>query len=125
MLFFDVDTQVDFMDPNGALYVQGATEIQANIEKLLSAAGVLGITTISTSCAHVENDAEFSIFPPHCIEGTAGAARIHHDLPALPRTEIPASPAPEQPGDLALAPATHYVVKKRVFDPFSTRGSKA
>ena len=121
MLFFDVDTQFDFMHPKGALYVEGALDIQSNIEKLLSAAGVLGITTISTSCAHVEDDAEFEIFPPHCIEGTPGAERIHDDLPALPRYEVSASTTDEQAAQLELLPATHYVVRKRVFNPFSNR----
>lgn len=121
MLFFDVDTQVDFMHPNGALYVEGATEIHSNIEKLLSAAGVLSITTISTSCAHLPGDEEFKIFPPHCIEGTPGAERIHHDLPALPRFEVPATTTDDEAARIELLPATHYVVKKRVFNPFSNR----
>ena len=120
MIFFDVDTQVDFMHPEeGALYVKGADEIAGNIEKLLSAAGVLGITTVSTSCAHEADDPEFEIFPPHCIEGTRGAERLHHDLPALPRRVVHAT-ASEDP-EAKLSPATHYVVKKRVFDPFSNR----
>ncbi len=118
MIFFDVDTQIDFMHPeHGALYVGGADEIAENIEKLLSAAGVLGITTVSTSCAHEADDPEFEIFPPHCIEGTRGAERIHGDLPALPRRVIESSASEDR--DAMLLPATHYVIKKKVFDPFS------
>jgi nicotinamidase/pyrazinamidase len=120
MIFFDVDTQVDFMHPeHGALYVRGADEIAANIEKLLSAAGVLGITTGSTSCAHEPDDPEFEIFPPHCIEGTRGAERIYSDLPALPRRIIDTRASEDL--EATLMPATHYVIKKRVFDPFSNR----
>ncbi|QQS45287.1 MAG: cysteine hydrolase [Acidobacteriota bacterium] len=117
MLFIDVDTQRDFMDPDGALYVPGAVEIKDNIERLLRAAAERGITTISTRCAHDPNDAEFEIFPPHCVKGTPGAERIFPDLPALPRHEIPTDAA-AVPG-ATLEQGAHYVISKKVFDPFS------
>jgi len=46
---------------------------------------------------------------------------IHDDLPALPRYEVSASTTDEQAAQLELLPATHYVVRKRVFNPFSNR----
>ena len=85
MIIFDIDTQHDFMHRDGALYVPGADEIRAQIERLLEAAGSSGVTTISSRCAHGPDDPEFEIFPPHCIDGTVGAERIFHlkveDLP--------------------------------------------
>src|SRR5262245_27579563 len=119
MIFFDIDTQRDFMDSSGALYVPDAEAIRPNIERLLRAAGERKVMTISTRCAHEPDDPEFEIFPPHCIDGTLGAARAFANLPALPRREIPvdavADPrAPRQP-------ATHYIVKKKVFDLFSNQ----
>jgi nicotinamidase/pyrazinamidase len=117
MVFFDIDTQHDFMDRDGALYVRDAETIRPNIERLLGAASERRITTVSSRCAHQENDPEFEVFPPHCIEGTPGAERIFAALPALPRREIPVGAAPEP--QARLVPATHYIVKKQVYDLFS------
>jgi nicotinamidase/pyrazinamidase len=119
MIFFDVDTQRDFMDADGALYVPGAEIARPNIERLLRAAGSAGITTISSRCAHEAGDAEFELFPPHCLDGTRGAERVFAELPALPRMEI-AVEAEADP-DAELLPATHYIVKKKAFDLFSNR----
>lgn len=52
MIFIDIDTQRDFMNEDGALYVPGATTVRDNIERLLRAATERGIATISTRCAH-------------------------------------------------------------------------
>src|SRR6185295_883710 len=73
MIFFDIDSQHDFMDRGGALYTPDSETIKPNLELLLRAAGEYRITTISSRCAHVPNDPEFAIFPPHCIDGTYGA----------------------------------------------------
>jgi nicotinamidase/pyrazinamidase len=67
-VFFDVDTQIDFMVPAGALYVPGAERLIPIIAALNRRAPVL----ISTMCAHQENDTEFRDWPPHCIAGTVG-----------------------------------------------------
>lgn len=119
MIFFDVDTQRDFMHSEGALYVPAAETIHQNIERLLRAAGEHEITTVSSRCAHEPGDQEFEIFPPHCIDGEPGAERIFADLPALPRQEI-AVDAEADP-QARLQPANHYVVKKKVFDLFSNQ----
>lgn len=119
MIFFDVDTQWDFMDSRGALYVPDAETIHLNIERLLRAAGDRKVTTISSRCAHEPDDPEFEIFPPHCIEGSPGAERVFADLPALPRREIAIDAAADPQAQ--IRPATHYVVKKKVFDLFSNQ----
>src|SRR5262245_33921280 len=119
MIFFDVDTQRDFMDSNGALYVPGAEGIRLNIERLLRAASERKITTISSRCAHDPDDPEFEIFPPHCIDGSPGAERVFADLPALPRQEIEVDAVADL--ETRLQPASHYVVKKKVFDLFSNQ----
>jgi len=117
MIFFDIDTQRDFMDPAGALYVPDAEAILPNIERLLRAAGERKLMTISSRCAHEPGDPEFEIFPPHCIDGAPGAERVFADLPALPRREIAVDAAADSRA--RLQPATHYVVKKKTFDLFS------
>src|SRR5262245_849886 len=117
MIFFDVDTQVDFMESEGSLYVQGSDAIRSNIEKLLLAASEKKITTISSRCAHEPNDPEFSVFPSHCLEGTRGANRIFPDLPRLPRQEVAVDAKADS--QAVIAPNSHYIIKKKVFDLFS------
>lgn len=116
MIFFDVDTQRDFMEPDGALYVPEAETVRENIERLLRAAAARQITTISSQCAHESGDPEFEIFPPHCLDGSQGAERIFPHLPELPRREIPVDAGR---GESEFAPARHYLVKKKAFDLFS------
>src|SRR5580658_865687 len=65
-VFFDIDTQIDFVYPAGALYVPGAEYILPLVGELNRHAPVL----ISTMDAHSEDDPEFQIFPPHCVVGT-------------------------------------------------------
>jgi nicotinamidase/pyrazinamidase len=67
-VFVDVDTQIDFMYPAGALYVPGAEKILPAIAKLNQAAPLL----ISTMDAHSEDDPEFRVYPHHCVAGTTG-----------------------------------------------------
>ena len=67
-VFFDVDTQLDFLYPSGALYVPGAERIVETVARL----NRLAPTLISTMDAHSEDDPEFRIYPPHCIAGTLG-----------------------------------------------------
>ncbi|MBI1762724.1 MAG: isochorismatase family protein [Acidobacteria bacterium] len=117
MIFFDIDTQHDFIDAAGALAVPDAEVIKPQLERLLRAAGAHHLTTISSRCAHAPGDAEFAIFPPHCLEGTPGAERVYAALPQLPRTEIAVDAWPDS--SAALAASRHYVVKKNVFDLFA------
>lgn len=117
MIFFDIDTQHDFLDRDGALVVPDSEAILANIERLLVAASEHRITTVSSRCAHQPGDEEFKIFPPHCVEGTRGAERVFAALPRLPRREIEVGALPE--AEAELKSATHYVIKKNTFDLFS------
>jgi nicotinamidase/pyrazinamidase len=123
-IFVDVDTQVDFVDPAGALYVPGSQDIAPNIRRLLEHAGAKQITTISPMCAHVPDDPEFRQFPPHCIEGTPGQRRYFDDLPRLPR-RVWAADATVTAADLQLEPGRHYVVQKRSFPMFANPWMRA
>lgn len=71
-VFFDVDTQIDFMYPAGALYVPGAERIVPVIAKLNQRAAETGAVVISSMDAHRENDPEFREWPAHCVVGTVG-----------------------------------------------------
>ncbi len=71
-VFWDVDTQLDFVNPSGALYVPGAEHIIGKIGALNRLANAQGHALVSTMDAHPENDVEFKDWPPHCIAGTLG-----------------------------------------------------
>ena len=82
-VFWDVDTQVDFMRPDGKLYVGGAEAIVANLASLTEFAHGNGIRIIGSSDNHDPSDAELSetpdfadTFPAHCLRGTPGQSRI-------------------------------------------------
>lgn len=75
-VFFDVDTQVDFMQPGGSLYVQGAQDIIPNLKKLVRYAREHGIPVLSSADAHPPDDPSFAQWPPHCVVGTPGQLRI-------------------------------------------------
>ncbi len=69
-VFFDIDTQLDFMFPAGALYVPGAERIVPVVEQLNRYAAAHGIPVVSTMDAHAEDDEEFKTWPAHCVVGT-------------------------------------------------------
>lgn len=71
-VFFDVDTQLDFLYPGGALYVPGAEAIVPAVARLNRLAAERNIPLISTADAHLENDIEFKTWPAHCVLGTLG-----------------------------------------------------
>jgi nicotinamidase/pyrazinamidase len=76
IVFVDVDTQLDFVMPAGALYAPGTESICCNLRILTQYAAHRGIKIISTVDAHAENDAEFAEWKPHCVSGTAGQQKL-------------------------------------------------
>ncbi len=76
VVFWEVDTQADFMLPGGKLYVSGAEKIIPNLRRLVDAAGAGRVLLISDTCVHSPDDQEFRDWPPHCLRGTPGAQII-------------------------------------------------
>jgi nicotinamidase/pyrazinamidase len=70
--YVDVDTQIDFLYPAGALYVPGAERIVPRVAELNREATAAGHVLIQTMDAHTEDDAEFAAWPHHCVAGTLG-----------------------------------------------------
>ena len=75
-VFVDIDTQFDFMDPHGNLYVPGAENIIDNIKALFDYAKEHKIKILSSIDAHTVDDPEFNLFPAHCVKGTPGNQKI-------------------------------------------------
>ncbi len=80
IVFWEVDTQKDFMLPGGKLYVPGAERLLPNIRRLTDAARQGRVFLVSHGCYHTKDDPEFETFPPHCVKGTAGAGFVPEAL---------------------------------------------
>ncbi|MBA3972628.1 MAG: isochorismatase, partial [Candidatus Solibacter sp.] len=74
-VYFDIDTQMDFMTPAGALAAPGAERLIAGVAAMNQRAWERGEAVVSTVDAHAENDAEFRVWPAHCVKGTMGQAK--------------------------------------------------
>ena len=82
-IFWDVDTQVDFMEPEGKRYVPGAEAIRPNLSRLNETAHAVECRVVASADDHHPGDVEISdapdfhdTFPPHCLHRTPGQARI-------------------------------------------------
>jgi len=113
-VFFDIDTQIDFLYPAGALYVPGAENIVGQVAALNRYAASQGIPLVSTVDAHTENDPEFAAWPPHCVAGTAGQQKPAATL--LEKREV----VPNIASDLAAIEGTQQIVlEKQSVDCFT------
>jgi len=113
-VFFDVDTQIDFLYPAGALYVPGAESIVGKVARLNNYAGANGIPLISDMDAHTENDPEFREWPSHCVAGTLGQRKPESTL--LAKRIVKSSKAP-----LLVWPEgiQQILLEKQALDAFS------
>ena len=83
VIFWDVDTQYDFMKADGKLYVPDAEQLIPNLKKLTDYAHGHGIRVVASADDHVREHPEISetpdwkqTFPPHCLRGTPGQKKI-------------------------------------------------
>jgi len=80
LLFFDIDTQYDFVSPRGKLYVPGAEKFKGKWGFLTRLAQKKKVPILASLDSHVQNDKEFRQFPPHCIRGSRGERKISSTL---------------------------------------------
>ena len=112
-VFIDVDTQIDFLYPAGALYVPGAERLVPRLAEVNRYAAANGITVVSTVDAHAEDDPEFRHWPPHCVSGTAGQQKPCGTL--LERRVV----VPSTPGEFEIDGARQILVEKQWIDMFA------
>lgn len=110
---WDVDTQVDFMEPAGKLYVPGAAERREAMGRLVLAARAAGLVHVASADDHLPTDAEISdtpdfvaTFPPHCMRGTRGAEKVAETAQLHSLVVGPADLAPGQREFLLLKQST-------------------
>jgi nicotinamidase/pyrazinamidase len=114
-IFWDVDTQVDFMLPGGKLYAPGAERIIFNLEQLTQHARRNHLLVVASVDAHQPGDVEFMQWPPHCIAGTPGQQKIPEtkldDTYAMPNVPV------ELPAEFGSF--EQIVVEKQTVDVFT------
>jgi nicotinamidase/pyrazinamidase len=100
VVLWDVDTQVDFVLPDGKLYVPGAEEVVPAMHRLVEAARTAGVVHVASADDHELTDDEISdrpdfatTYPPHCLRGTRGARKVpeteQDDPVPIALTELP------------------------------------
>ena len=101
-VLWDVDTQVDFMLPEGKLYVPGAEQTASAMARLVAAAREAGIVHVASADDHELTDPEISddpdyrnTYPPHCLRGTPGAEKVPETRQSDP---LPLALLPFPPG---------------------------
>jgi nicotinamidase/pyrazinamidase len=112
LVFVDVDTQRDFLDPDGALFIKGSEAIRPNLARLTRFARDRGIPILATACAHAQGDPEFAVFPPHCLLGTPGQERIEE-------TAWPDGPVFNADDELPASALPYLTIHKKAYDVFS------
>ena len=90
-LFWNVDTQIDFIYPRGKLYVSGAETLRPQWNELTCLAKEKSIRVVNTADYHYPNSAEIdsspdfvNTFPEHCMANTRGADFISETDPSEP-----------------------------------------
>lgn len=126
VLFWDVDTQHDFMRADGLLYVPGSEEIIPALKRLTDYAHGHGIRILASADDHVPGHRELSdtpdfrtTFPPHCMRGTPGQRKIPET--AL-RNPLVVEPDLEAPSEIRRRVAAHrgdILLHKHWFDVFT------
>ncbi len=85
ILFWDVDTQYDFIMPDGKFCIPGAVQLLPNLGRLtqLARGNAKRIRILASVCDHEESDTELSstpdfhnTFPPHCLRGSVGQMKV-------------------------------------------------
>src|SRR5262245_7428152 len=91
IIFWDVDTQYDFMADYGRVYVPGAMEIWSTLKRLTTHARDRGYRICGKVDDHMPGDAQISrspdlrtTFPPHCMKGSPGCSKIEATQPKNP-----------------------------------------
>jgi nicotinamidase/pyrazinamidase len=130
-ILWDVDTQVDFMLPEGKLYIPGAEETAAAMARLVAAARQAGIIHVASADDHEVTDPEISdepdfrnTYPPHCLRGTPGAEKVPETKQSDP---LPLSLVPFPP---RLVPGLiegrrELLLLKKSFDVFTNPNTEA
>jgi nicotinamidase/pyrazinamidase len=120
VILWDVDTQIDFIEPGGKLYFDGAELALPAMKRLVDAARAAGIVHVASADDHELTDAEISdepdydvTWPPHCLRGTRGARKVAETEQADP------VPLGLEPLPARYLRGREFLILKKAFDPFT------
>jgi nicotinamidase/pyrazinamidase len=125
-LFWNVDTQKDFVNPKGKLYVEGAEKLKPNWKQLTRMAKENSIRTVNTADFHYYNSPEIDTspdyiktFPEHCIANSTGAEFIRETNPEEPVIFDWNKEYLITPEILDREKYRNFIIRKDAFDVFS------
>jgi nicotinamidase/pyrazinamidase len=126
ILFWDVDTQYDFMRPEGRLYVPGAEGIIDNVNKARRFALDNGYSMLASTDWHKDGNEEITnapdfktTFPPHSMAGKPGSERVGY-LGNLPIGVVPNEPMSDTDlRKLLDKEQFHIAIRKEKLDVFA------
>ena len=116
--FVDIDTQFDFMKREGSLYVKEAERIIPNLKNLTRFANKYKINIIASVDVHIAHDAEFKIFPAHCVKGKPGQRKIKETL-IENRIFVNSNKRSQKNLEDLLVRFRQIILEKKTFDIFS------
>jgi nicotinamidase/pyrazinamidase len=119
-ILWDVDTQVDFIQPGGKLSFEGADLALPAMARLVEGARRAGVVHVASADDHELTDEEISetpdwaaTFPPHCLRGTRGAERVP-ETKQLDPVPLGLGPVPDH-----WLRGREFLILKKHFDPFT------
>lgn len=79
-VLIDMNTQRDFLDPDGAAPVHNREAVTTGLRKVFATAQQYQVPIVSAVDSHRETEPPHDGFPKHCIEGTPGQRKLTFTL---------------------------------------------
>ncbi len=126
ILFWNVDTQNDFVEPWGKLYVKGAEKLKPKWAEITKVAQRLKIKVVNSADYHYIHSAEIDekpdyihTFPPHCLAGTPGAEFIKETNPENSLIFNWDTVYDDMPIQVDVPLSRNIIIRKDAFDVFA------